>query len=170
MALGEAVQARGQEQRGRVGVSIRGRLDLERPPGQALHEQFQHMLDFLQRHAVRGLGGFGGEGLQLAEGRATGIKPLFVVHVHGLDDPGLDRRQRHEAEGLRRARGELVGHLGVGLDDDVHPVQHEILLRALQFGQCPGQRRRGAARGQHRVERLVEARFQFGDGERLDRS
>ena len=160
----ETPDPRRQEQGFGIGVGlVRGR-DPQYPPGQALDEQRQHVLHRLEVYQAGCGSGLGGVGRDVVERRATRVETLTVVHVHGLDQPALDQRRVHEPEGLGNVRSELIGHLGVGLGDDLHPLQGELLLGATELGKRTRQRRRRAARGQHRIERLVEAGLELGGG------
>ena len=78
-----------------------------------------------------------------------------------MDDPALDILSRQTAERAPGIASELVGALRIGLLDDRHPVQHELLDIPVELGELPGSLRCRTPGGQCRPQQFVEAFFDF---------
>jgi hypothetical protein len=65
---------------------------------------------------------------KLVQRRYRWIQSVAVIDIHGTYHPVLNAGCIERFQGIRGAAGKLVGQLGVGLGDNVHPAQHERLL------------------------------------------
>lgn len=58
---------------------------------------------------------------------APAIKPLFVVFIHGVDDPTFDVIALHQLKCERRLSRKLITHFGIAAGNDLNPAQDKVL-------------------------------------------
>jgi len=99
------------------------------------------------------------ETVEIAQQRHRRLSAVAIVGVEAGQHPGLEAGRIESFERFGRERRHQVADLGVGLRGHAHPVQHALLLRAIQLLQAVGKLLRRTVRGrgeQHLVEALFE--------------